>query len=147
MSLDLSVPIRDAIIADAVITAALVAYNGSFPVFTRVPVPDDAPYPMVVVSSQLQAGEEDGVADERPTYTRDIMVYGRNGRDATNDQYHAVEAIAFELRTLFNRKRDAIQIAGWTVTDIQTRGPAPAPVDDEQTVGRMVLLTLRLASA
>ena len=139
---DLSVPYRVAIIAASGITAELPAYLGSYPVFTRVPVPDDAPYPLVVVASQLHGGEEDGLDDQRPLVDRDIMVYGLNDTPA---HYRQVETIAFALHALFHRQRAAITVAGWTVADLTAVGPEPAPVDDEQTVGRRVTVRARLA--
>lgn len=145
MSLDLSAPVRAAIVAASAITSTLPAYLGSYPVFTRVPVPDDAPYPMVVVAAQFPGGDEDGVSDQRPIIVRDVMVYGTNGRAATSDQYRAVETIAHALRELFHRQRGAITVAGWSVTEIVAATPQPAPVDDEQTVGRRVEVTVRLA--
>lgn len=142
MSLDLSAPIRAAIVADAAVTAQLPAYLGSFPVFTRVPVPDDAPYPLVVVAAQIAAGDADGVNDQRPVIVRDLVAYGTNDTAAN---YRQVEGIAFALRELFHRQKDAIAVSGWHVVDLLASTPTPAPVDDEQTVGRRVELTVKLA--
>lgn len=139
---DLAEPVRAALVADAAITAELAAYRGSFPIFTRAPVPDDAPYPLVVLGAQLQVGEEDGISDERPVVTCDIAAYGQNDTAA---KFRAVDRIGRAVHALFNRRRGAITISGWGVTSITASGPAPAPVDDEQTVGRRVTVTFRLA--
>ena len=148
---DLSVPYRDAIIAASAITGALPAYLGSYPVFTRVPVPDDASPvllrgPIIVVSAQVQAGEEDGVDSQRPVIDRDIMVYGLAlpNKNDPDDQFRATESVAFAVHALFHRQRRAITVSGWSVTDLTATGPAPAPTDDEQTVGRRVTVRARL---
>jgi hypothetical protein len=142
VSLDLSVPIRDAIVAETAITDELPAYLGSLPVFTRVPVPDDAPYPLIVVAAQFQGAMDDGINDQRPAIVRDVIVYGKNDTAAN---YRQVEAIAFAVRDLFHSQREAIIVPDWGVIDITAMAPAVAPVDDEQTVGRRVELTVRLA--
>lgn len=142
MSLDLSAPIRAALVADAGVTASLPAYAESYPVFTRAPAPDDAPYPMIMLATQFQAGEEDGLTDQRPSIVRDVVVYGLNDTAA---HYRTVEALAHAVRTLFHRRRHSIVVSGWSVTDVVASGPRPAPVDDEQTVGRLVEVIVRLA--
>lgn len=142
---DLSVPYRAAIIAASAITSELAAYQDTYPVFTRVPVPSDAAYPLIVVSAQFQSGEEDGLRNVRPSVDRDIMVYGVSSADPALDQYRKVERIAFAVHALFHRQRAAIAVPGWEVVDLVATGPAPAPTDDEQTVGRRVTVRARLA--
>lgn len=139
---DLSEPVRDALIAAAAITSELPVYQGSYPIFTRVPVPDDAEYPLIVVGAQVQAGSEDGVSDERPVVVRDITVYGEN---TTAAKYRAVERAAHAIHAIFHRRRGSIIVPDWAVMNVTAVGPAPAPVDNEQTVGRRVSVTFRLA--
>lgn len=140
--LDLSVPIRDAVVA--ALAASLPAYKGGSPVFTRRPVPSNAPYPMVVISSDVTVSEDDGIADERPTVIRDVAVYGVND---VPDNYREVEEIAYAVRQLFHRQRQSLDLSASTykVIDVRASGPRPAPTDDEQTVGRLIELTVRLA--
>ena len=140
--MDLSIPLRDALVGSVTITGNLSAYLGSYPVFTRLPVPDDAPSPLVVVSPGMSLGEEDGIKDDRPLLSRDILIYGDNDTPA---KYNTVEEIAFAVRDLFHRQRTALTVAGWTVVRITAAPPRPAPVDDEQTVGRLVELSVLLA--
>jgi hypothetical protein len=142
MSADLSEPIRTAIIGDATVTAELAAYKGSYPVFTRRPVPTDAPYPLVLISGPMSAGNDDGVDDERPILLRDVMVYGRND-SATN--YLQVETIAFALKDIFHRAWKSISVSGWKVVSIISTDPNEAPVDDDDEVGRRIELTVTLA--
>lgn len=138
-NLDLSVPIRDAVIA--AVGSSLPAYNGDAPVFTRRPVPVNAPLPLVVISSDITINDEDGIHDTRLIVVRDVITYGRNDIDS----YRQVEEIAYTLRGAFHRNRLALSLVEWSVVDIRASGPVMAPVDDEQTVGRLVGLTVRLA--
>lgn len=139
--IDLAVSLRAALVADTTIAGLLPTYMGSKPVFTRRPAPSDAPFPIIMVSPDIALGDEDGVSDSRPLIVRDIAVYGRN---STPDAYRDVEAIAYRVRDLFHRNRFAIAPSGWRVTDIRATGPIPAPTDDEDLVGRVVALTIRL---
>lgn len=143
MSLDLSESIRAAVVAESAVTGELPAYKGSYPVFTRVPVPDDAPYPMIVVPDEAGAGDEDGIDFLAPVVVRDVVVYGRNDSVA---HYLQAVALADAVWELFHRRRASIEApAGWSVTDVRASRPRPAPDDGEQLVGRRVELTVRLS--
>jgi hypothetical protein len=139
-SLDLSIPIRDAVIS--AVGSSLPVYNGDSPVFTRRPVPVGAPFPMVVISGDITVTDEDGVDYQRPVIMRDVITYGRNDAES----YRLVEEIAYALREAFHRNRRSLgPIDEWSVVDVRATGPRSAPTDDEQTVGRLVGLTVRLA--
>jgi len=140
---ELETPLRTALVGVSGITTRLSAYKGSFPVFTRRPVPSDAPYPMIIVSPDIVKDDDDGLSDSRPIITRDISVYGQNDKA---DKYDNVQAIGRLIHDLFHRKRGAITVPGWNVTSITAHGPIPAPVDDDQTVARMVTLSIQLSS-
>ena len=140
--MNLAAPIREAIVADSGVVAEVASYKGSYAVFTRRPVPDDANYPMIVISPDVSSTNEDGVNDERPILVRDVVVYGRNDNALS---YRTVETIAYAVRDLFHRQRKAITVDDWSVVDVRTSGPRQAPVDDEQTFGLLVELTVRLA--
>ena len=142
MSANLGPPIRAALVGEAAITALLPAYLDGYPIFTQRPVPDNAEYPMIVVSPDVATSEQDGIADFRPVLERDVAVYGRNNTAAN---YAAVETIARLVHDLFHRQRNSIAVSGWGVVDVVARSPMPAPTDDEKTVGRVVPLTIRLA--
>lgn len=143
MGADLATPIRSAIVADSSITDLLLTYLGSFPVFTRRPVPEDTPYPCIVVSDNIAASDQDGVNDVRPVQIRDVAIYGRNDLPATH--MRNVNEIALKVRRLFHRHKNILVVPNWTVIDVTCTGPIPAPVDD-QISGRIVTLTVRLAS-
>jgi hypothetical protein len=128
---------------DIVIDAALPAYNSGKAIFTRRPVPSDAPYPMIVISPDVSVSEADGIRDDRPIVVRDIAVYGRNEPAAA---YRQVEDIAYAVRHIFHRQRQSLFTNGeYDVIDVRASGPRPAPTDDQQTVGRLVELTVRLS--
>lgn len=142
--IDLSVAIRSALVGEADITSLLPAWKGTYPVFTRRPVPKDAEYPMIIISPDVSLTDQDMVSEQMPVVVRDIAVYGRN-TDA--DAYNAVEAIAYRIRDLFHRDRFSLLPSGWAVTDVVASGPFQAPTDDNDLTGRAVTLTVRLTQA
>lgn len=142
--MNLSAAIRTALVEDTGIAAALANYQGTKPVFTRRPAPDDAPFPIIMVSGDIAVDDADGVDDDRPIVTRDVGVYGQN---EPADAYVAVEELGWAVRRLFHRRKNVITVDDWHVIDVVARGPRIAPTDDEKTVGRVVSLTVRLARA
>lgn len=142
MTADLAAPIRTALLGDVSITAGLPAYAGGYPIFTRRPAPADAPYPMIMVSPDISVTDQDGINFLAPVSERDVVVYGQNDTAA---HYRAVEALAFAVRALFHRKWRLLSVPGWKVVQVIARGPMPAPTDDDQTVGRLVALTISLS--
>ena len=140
--LDLAAPLKAAIQTNAELVALLGTYLDGPAVFTARPVPEDAPYPMIIVNPTSGIGNGDYLTTRLPIVLRDIAVYGEQP-----DQYRAVEKIGFMLRQQFHRPLQpnaAVEIPGFSIIDIVARGPIPAPADDAQHVGRMVLLTFRL---
>lgn len=142
MTADLAAPIRAALAGAASVTGLLPAYAGAYPIFTRRPAPADAPYPMIMVSPDISVVDRDGVNSLQPISQRDVAVYGQNNTAA---HYRDVEAIAYAIRALFHRKWRALTVPGWKVVALTALGPIPAPTDDEQTVARLVTLTIALA--
>jgi hypothetical protein len=145
MSLDLLGALRDAIMSNADITALLDQWKGEPAIFTRRPFPSDAPDLAIGISAPASISDADGLTSDRPIVTHDIAVYGRRGQPGVaSDQTRTVEAIGFMIREQFHRKKFSMQPTGFYVIDVLARGPMIAPVDDEQTVGRLVSLTVRL---
>lgn len=141
---NLAVPLRTAIVGDSGITSLLGTWNSEPAVFTRRPVPENATYPMVVVSPDIGVADEDYLVEKMPVIDRDISIYGSNETPA---QYRVVEVLAYALRELFHRNRLAITVAGWRVMDIRARGPSPAPAEDLNKIGRVLMLRIRLCEA
>lgn len=135
---DLSAPLRTAIIGAASITTHLSSPTA---VYTRRPIPDATTYPVVAISPDVTFGDEDGLDVMRPVITRDVCVYGEQP-----DQYRAVETAAYAIRTLFHRRPFALSVPDYSVTGITAAGPMAAPVDDDRLVGRVVILTIRLSA-
>jgi hypothetical protein len=140
---DLSAALRNAIIGHLPISAHLAQWSGEPAVFTRVPVPEETPYPLCVIPAAISITDFDGLNSSRPIVQRDIIFYGRKG-GAGNDDYRIIEQMAFEARRLFHRQKFSAIPNGFAVVDIRVNGPTPAPVDDEKTVARMVSLIIRL---
>lgn len=145
MTLDLKPALRDAIMDYPLVTDELSEYKGEAAIFTRRPVPSDAEYPFVQINHPSAIGDRDGLNSDRPVVVIDIMVYGDVGEPGTpQDQTRAVDRAAYALRELFHRQRKSVQPDGFYAISITARGPMPAPVDDEKTVGRVVSLTIAL---
>lgn len=139
MSLDLSEPLRSAVIGNISITGRIAIFADSYAVFTRRPVPEGASYPMVCISPDVGLSDADYLVERNPIVRRDISAYGQQ-----DQAYRDVEAIGYELREMFHRRKSSIIVDGYHVVDIVASGPIPAPVDDEKLVGRMVSLTISL---
>jgi len=142
MFVDLSVPIREAIVGDSAITALLPAYLNSRPVFTRTPVPENAPSPRVVISQDISTAEEDGISDFRPVVTKQVVVSGESKAD-----WKAVDDLARLIVALFHRQPHALTVTGWTVVDIRATTAGGVPIEQDQAVSVVVTLTVRLAKA
>ena len=141
--IDLTQAIREAVLAQSSIVGSLPAYLEQPTVFTRKPVPEDAPYPMLTISPDITERKEDGINDFRPIYTRDITVYGENDTAA---KYRFVEALAFTIANYFHANKHAIALPdGWALSGVTATSPRPAPTDDDTKVGRLVEVTFRLA--
>jgi hypothetical protein len=133
------VGIRAAILDDSTLTDGLGEYEGDPAVLTRVPVPVGATYPMIVIPPAVAVSDGDGLSASRPILVRDLMVYGRQP-----DHYRIVETLGYMLREKFHRDRSSFAVEGYHVIAVAAQGPVPAPVDDDQTVGRRTTLTIQL---
>lgn len=142
--IDLAVAIRTSILASSGIVALLPTYLGAKAVFTRRPVPDDAAYPFILVSPDISVTDDDMVSQQVPIILRDITVFGQNDQA---EKYRAVESIAYLVRDLFHRQPSSLAPTGWNVIDVVATGPFPGPTDDDNSVARVVSLTVRLTPA
>lgn len=141
--IDLQPAIRSRILSDSQIVSLVSAYKGSSAIFTRRPVPEDASYPMIVVSPIVTDREEDWINCQKRILTYDIIVYGNND---DSEKYRNVEKIASRLTTLFHRMpRFALTMpAGSEFIQSRVSAPMPAPVDDNQKTGRVVVVNIEL---
>lgn len=138
--MDLPAAFYSALTGDSTVTGYLGTYAASPCIFTKVPVPSDAPYPMLVVMPPASVTDFDFLTTKNLRVIQDLIVYGRQ-----DDDYRDVESLAWYLRTMFARDKDAVTLTDWSVLDIQVVGPSPAPVSDMQNVARRVELTLQLS--
>lgn len=136
--MNLAPAIYDALVGYGPIQTLLGSWRSGPSIHTKRPVPQDAGYPMIVVSPDITFNDEDALRTQRNVVVRDIAVYGESPK-----HYRDVEAIAYMLRTLFHRNRFSIDPSGFHVIDIVARGPVIAPTDDTSKVGRVVSLTIR----
>ena len=141
MSLDLAPAILAAIKTDPTITGLLSTFQGEPAIATRRPVNDGMEYPLIAISPDVAVNDADALTSFRPVVIRDIIVYGNQP-----DDYRTVEQIGYRLRDLFHRNRDVIIPTGFDVIAVTATGPRAAPTSDDETVGRVVSLTIQLRS-
>jgi hypothetical protein len=147
MGVDLSQPLYAALTGVSDGVDGLATYHGAPAVFTKRPVPIDCGFPMIITAGNVTHGDQDFIADEMADIVRDIAAYGTKATDSTKDQTRTVEQIALDVRALFHRKRESLIVPGWHVVDIRCKGPVPTGDDDDQTIGRVVSLQVRLTRA
>lgn len=141
--IDLSTHIRAFILADSELTDDLSTYYGAKSVFTRRPVPQDAEYPIIVISPQIGSGEFDYIDRLHRTANYDIAVYAQND---TSAHYRECEETAFLLQSKFARLTNAEfnTPAEWHLVQATATGPTPFPTDDNEKVARGVTVTFQL---
>jgi hypothetical protein len=132
-----------AALLESPVAAGLATYQGVPAVFTRRPVPEDAAYPLAIVGPEVSVTDQDLLNERVPVVVRDVVVYGQKGAPG-EDQYRVVEELAWAVRELFHRQKRSLTVADHHVVDVVTAGPIAAPTEDENLVGRLVSLTVRL---
>lgn len=142
---DISVPLRDALLASSEITSLLAPYKGSRPIFIRRPIPEDAPTLCILISQDIVSSDDDGVNDRRLVIERDITVYGSN--DLSPAEYRKVGQLARLIHSLFHNKRHALEVPDWDTVLVTATGPTVIPQDDAQLIAQGVFLTVQLASS
>ena len=145
MSLDVASALRTAIVANTTITNLITTYQNAPSVHTRVPTPDNVVLPYIVIGPDIAITDFDALTSRRPLVIRDVFVYGTAG-SSRQDDYRKVETIGYTLRNLFHRNPDSITVDGYQVVAIEANGPRPAPTNDEEVIGRLVSLSIRLRS-
>lgn len=146
--MDLLPALREGVMECVGAIAELDEWKGEPAVFTRRPLPEDAPARLALINPPVAITDADGLTSFRPIVDHDIVVYGRKGMPGSaEDDTRAVERAAFALREHFHRKRFSVQPEGYSVIDVRVTGPSAAPVDDDQTVGRLISVTVRLRRA
>lgn len=141
MSIDLAPCLRASLKAAAPIASQLGVWNGDPAIYTRRPVPGDAPAPFVLINPDAAITDQDGTNAPRPIIQRDILIVGNQPKD-----YRVVEALGYTMREHFHRKpQSIIAPEGYHCVLIIVSGPTPAPVDDPTQVARAIHLTVWLS--
>jgi hypothetical protein len=145
MSVDVGPGLSAAIVGESTITNLLSTYKGAPSVHTRLPVPDGVEFPYIVIGPDVAVVDFDALTVDRPIVVRNIYVYGNAG-NALQDDYREVEQVAYALRTLLHRGKDALSVDNYDVVSIEVTGPTSAPTSDDKIIGRYVVATIRLRS-
>lgn len=138
---DLAVPLRNALINSNGITSLLESYKGSYPIFTRRPVPDDAPDICIVISSDITSEDADGINDRRLVIQRDIFVYGVN---EPASKVRTADQLARRIHSLFHHSRHVVEVDNYSTVLVTAIGPLSIPQDD-QSIALVVSVTVTLA--
>lgn len=125
---DLSEPIRDAIIGAPAIANLLAQWNGEPAVFTRRPVPPDAPYPMCAISPNVAATDADWIVTRKPLIQRDIIFYAE--ADPWGEGVALVMQAHYLARRLFHDNRFCISVPGFHLIETTVTAPINGPVDN-----------------
>jgi len=101
---------------------------------------------MIVIGPNAAAGAEDFLNRRNPIVIRDVIAYAENSAAGVGpDQYRDAETIAFELWSMFHRRKAQLTVSGFHVRDISVRGPFAAPTEDDRHAAFGVSLTFRLS--
>lgn len=138
--------LRDKVVSDTPLSTLLSSYKDSKAVFTRVPVPEDAKYPMVVITGPTTDNELDFLdCSQMREVTFQIVAYNEN--DSAED-YRTCESIAYRLNKIFhNMDTFALTLpSGVKLLKSSASLPFAAPADDLQTVAKGIILTLKIST-
>lgn len=136
--------LRKALCEDAGIATRLEQYNSEPAVFTRRPVPQDAPGRIAIINPGTLS-DWDALAVDRPWWSGTIAFYGVKAEPGSaQDDTRKVEETADLARELFHRQKFSVQVDGFSVIEIVAGGPVPGPTDDDNEVARIVSLRIRL---
>lgn len=142
--IDLQPALRSYLLADNDFSTKLAVYQGARSIFTRRPVPNDAKYPLAIISPIVGGLENDFVScGGRRTLIYDIVVYSNNDEAAN---YRLVEAAAFRLSKILHRIPPyALSMpTGSSLIQTTATSPFPGPTDDFVKVARVVSLTIEV---
>lgn len=143
MSVDLSEPIRTALVGNAAIIALLPTYAGSPSIFTRRPVVGELQYPFILIPpSTGELDVNDGIDNVQPIVTYEITVYAGN---ADAESYRKANQITYLIKNFLHRNRSAITLSdGWSVVNIRVLNVSSTNQDD-QVEGRVLTVEFHLA--
>lgn len=142
--IDLQPAIRQFILSDTTFTAFLSTYLDTKAVFTRRPVPQDAQYPLAIISPLIADLQNDFVScGGRRVITHDISIYSTNDDSLS---YRNVEAAAYRLSKIMHRipAYSLVMPAGSSLIQTNAIGPLPAATDDLVKIARVVSINFEI---
>lgn len=146
-NLNLSIPLRNAVLGMSSITDLLGTWSNEPSVHTRRPLPDDATYPCVAISPAVFITNQDALDTFRPVGMWDLATYAEATRMVGGrmvDGYRELEEIAYALFEGFHRQKHVLLVESYSIIDIVASGPTLAPSGNDRLLGRVVPLTIRL---
>ena len=127
------------LLADTYITERVARWHRRPCIFTRRPVPAGAAFPMIIINPNDAVGNFDALNTMHPIVVRSLGIYGQQDND-----FRIVDQLGYKIREIFHRQRFSLAVDGFNTVEVVAAGPMTAPVDDDQTVGRIVTLTVKL---
>lgn len=104
--IDLTVAIRNKLLADPSITSLLPNYLNSKAIFSRTPVPTDIQYPIIVISPVVSDRRQDFLDRKKVSITHYIGIWGSND---TPQKYRDVKKLAENVSVCLDRFSDLDQ--------------------------------------
>ena len=125
--------ITELIVSNTGITSQLPTYDSVPAVFSGL-VPENAEYPYIVVSGQMESDPWDTKTELGSDETLDVYTYGEN--------LTLVEDVARKINTLLH-KTTSLSVTGYSVTLVMASGPIAVPTS-EKVYGRMVTVQVKM---
>lgn len=140
--IDLSVAIRKHLLTIQDFVDIIANYNNSESIFTYRPVPQDAPYPMCIISTTLGGNDSDYINCFKRNILYNVIIYDKN---LTPNQYVNIERAANTVARSFHRMNPtSLDIQGVRVVSVTASNPFPAPTDDNETIARAITLNFEV---
>lgn len=140
--IDLSVSIRKYLLTINSFTDIISNYSTSKAIFNYRPVPNDAVYPMCVVSSASGGGDIDWLNCNRRSIVYHVFIYDNNSEPL---KYINIEKAANIVARSFHRMDvNLLEQVGFKVVSVTASNPFPAPTDDNETIARAITLNFEV---
>ena len=140
--IDLSIAIRKHLLTIQDFIDIIAPYKNSYSVFTYRPVPEDATYPMSVISTTLGGADSDYINCFKRNIQYNVIVYDKN---LSPQNYVNIENVANSIARSFHRlSPTSLDLSGVKVVSVTASNPFPAPTDDNETIARAITLNFEV---
>lgn len=140
--IDLSVAIRKHLLTIQDFIDIIASYKNSKSVFTYRPVPEDAEYPMSVISTTLGGTDSDYINCFKRNIQYNVILYDKN---LSPESYINIERVANSVARSFHRLNPTLlDLTGVNVVSVTASNPFPAPTDDNETIARAITLNFEV---